>query len=981
MECPHCKSVNPSEANFCLKCATPLPTPGGRTLDGVGVIAAHASQVSVGVMESLAGSVGVLTPGSVLGGRYEILSLLGVGGMGAVYKARDREVDRLVALKVIRPDLARDPEILQRFKQELLLARQISHKGVIRIYDLGEADGIKFISMEYIDGKDLRTSLTERGKYPPEEASQVIVQVLEALDAAHSEGVVHRDLKPQNIMVDKQGRVTVMDFGIARSTEQQGLTQTGAIVGTPEYMSPEQAKGEEVNAQSDIFSLGIIFYELLTGKTPYRASSAVAMLVKRTQERAAPPVKLDPTIPKNINDVVVKCLEIDPQRRYQSAQEVVQGLGPRSGGHTPLKTLRLVGAVTPRWITPSVAAGIAVLLLIAGLLVYRLKRPSPPSAAHAPVSLLVADFSNYTGDPIFDDTLEPMVNVALEGASFINAYNRGAARKLAENLPHPTPKLDEQSARLVAVGQGISAVITGQISRRGNDYRVAVEALDARTGNTLGEGEISAASKDAVLLAIPKLIAPIRKALGDTTPESVQLEKAGGAFTTSSLEAVHQYGVGMEEQFAGNFAGAVQAFSKAVELDPSFARAYAGMAGQAANMGKLKDAEKYLKLAMEHVDRMTDRERYRIRGSYYLNMGDWQKCVDEYGGLVSQYPGDNIGYTNLAGCYSELRNAPKAVEEARQAVKIVPRGAVQRLNLAFFSSFSGDFQSGEREAKAALGMNPLSELGYLDLSEAQLGEGNTPQATESYQKLEKLSVLGASFAASGLGDLALYQGRFAEGVRILEQGAAADLAAKNPENAANKFATLSRAQLLRGQKVPATTAADQALAESQTVKIRFLAAWTFVETGDIAKAQKLASSLGAELQAEPQSYAKIIQGMVAEKHGDNRQAIAALTDANKLLDTWISRFELGRAYLQAGLFVEADSEFDRCLQRRGEAMELFMDNVPTYSYLPDVYYELGRVREGLKSPGFAESYRTYLSIRGQSGEDPLVPEIRGRIGH
>src|SRR5690349_5840537 len=237
--------------------------------------------------------------GAVLGGRYEILRELGEGGMGAVYQARDRELDRIIALKTVRPDLAQSASSLQRFKQELILARQITHRNVIRIYDLGESEGIKYITMEYIDGKDLRFAIRE--KLPVEQLVEIVKQICNALQAAHAEGVIHRDLKPQNIMRDKNGRVVVMDFGLARSLETAGLTQSGALVGTLEYMSPEQALGQQIDHRSDIFALGIIFYELLTGQAPYKADSAIASLVRRTQEPAVPPIELDQSIPEDIS--------------------------------------------------------------------------------------------------------------------------------------------------------------------------------------------------------------------------------------------------------------------------------------------------------------------------------------------------------------------------------------------------------------------------------------------------------------------------------------------------------------------------------------------------------------------------------------------------------------------------------------------------------------------------------------------------------
>jgi eukaryotic-like serine/threonine-protein kinase len=977
MQCPVCATKNPDAASECGKCHTPLPIRVSQeTLDESG--ATGDWSVAMAPQVGVAAGSGELKEGTILAGRYEILQLLGHGGMGAVYKARDSELDRTVAIKLIRPELAKNPEILRRFKQELILARQVTHKNVIRIFDLGQSDGIKFITMDFVEGQDLRSLLAEKDKFQPEQAARIMLQICRALEAAHGEGVIHRDVKPQNIMLDAKGRVYVMDFGIARSAYLPGMTQTGALIGTPEYMSPEQARGEKLTERSDLFSLGVIFYELLTGKSPYPGDAALATLWKRLQEKPKPPIEVDPTVPKPLNDIVMKSLEIEPEHRWGSAREMVQQLevwlGPSAGGSTIFLTVSR-GAAYWKWASATLGV-----LLIAGLLVFRLKYPRKPKPAHPPVSVLVADYTNHTGDPIFEDTLEPMLNVALEGASFINAYNRGSARKLAQKLPHPTDKLDEQSARLVAVGQGISAVITGELGRRGDSYSISAIALDTVTGNVLAKTEVTAANKDEVLLAIPKLASPIRKALGDTTPESVQVEKARGALTAASLEAVHQYGVGIDQLNAGNMEEAVRSFSNAVALDPNFARAYGSMAAAHGNLGKTQDAENDVKLAMQHVDRLTDRERYRMRGAYYYTIENWPKCVEELSELVNQFPADNFGQIDLAGCYLGLRNVPKAVAAARRAVEIVPKGVLQRTILSFYSSYAGDFQTGEQEAQTALELNPTSEVSYMALAEAQLGQGRLSQATETYHKLEQLSAAGASMAASGLADVASLEGRYANAVRILEQGAAADLAAKNPDNAAEKFAGLAHIQLLRGQKGPAVAGATKASAMSQVVPVRVLAAQTFVEAGEIAKAQKLASGLASELLPEPQAFAKIIEGDLLLKRGDAPSAVKALTDANNLLDTWLGHYELGRAYLDAGLFVEADSEFDRCATRRGEALEVFMDNVPTYAYFPPVYYLQGRAREGLKSPGFAESYRTYLSIRGKAGEDPLLPEIRKRLG-
>ncbi len=369
VECPICRAENESDSRICVKCATPfgLHNPAiswsgtsdpGETIalspppipslppnpsasagadaavdapsgdPGQGAPGSDPSKSWSAAEQSTA--KGVLALGYVLAGRYQILKVLGEGGMGAVYQARDREVDRTVAIKVIRPELSGHPEILRRFKQELVLARQVTHRNVIRIFDLNQAEGRRFISMEYVDGKDLSSIVRERKRLPVDEAVAIIRQALLGLEAAHNEGVVHRDLKPQNIMVDSAGRVYLMDFGIAKSMELAGMTRTGVLMGTPDYMSPEQAKGEKADARSDLFTIGVIFYELLTGQQPYRCQTVMQTLVKRTKERAVPTRELDPSIPQYISDVVSKCLEIDPDHRYQSAGQILHDLDPNA---------------------------------------------------------------------------------------------------------------------------------------------------------------------------------------------------------------------------------------------------------------------------------------------------------------------------------------------------------------------------------------------------------------------------------------------------------------------------------------------------------------------------------------------------------------------------------------------------------------------------------------------------------------------------
>jgi hypothetical protein len=324
----------------------------------------------------------------------------------------------------------------------------------------------------------------------------------------------------------------------------------------------------------------------------------------------------------------------------------------------------------------------------------------------------------------------------------------------------------------------------------------------------------------------------------------------------------------------------------------------------------------------------------------------------------------------------------KALDEMRLALAILPNRVVYRSNLALQANYATDFPTAEREARKI--QEPIPRA-VVALAYAQLGQGQLPLALETYRKLGTMGAQGASRAASGLGDLALYEGRFADAVRILTEGAADDLSSRNPDRAGAKFAALAYARLQTRDKNLAIAAADKALASSRAVTVRFVAARVFIEAGKVAEARKLAADLSKEFQAEPQAYGKIAEGEIALTNKDPRQAIKLFGEANNLLDTWIGHFELGRAYLEAGALdrsalINADSEFDRCINRRGEALELFLDNQPTYGYLPLVYYYQGRVREAAKIEGFAESYRTYLKIREKAGQDPLLPEVRRRIG-
>ena len=936
---------------------------------------------------------GPLEVGSAFGARYHIIRLLGIGGMGAVYQAWDAELGVSVAIKVIRPEVMADPtaaaEVERRFKRELLLARQVTHKNVVRIHDIGEMLGIKYITMPYVDGADLATVSRNEGRVPIPRILRIARGIVSGLVAAHSASVVHRDLKPANIMIGADDEAMIMDFGIAlssgapsaaatvveglpkhfaRSAAKFSTTMAGAVVGTVEYMAPEQARGQQVDQRADIYAFGLILYDLLVGRRRAgHAQSAIAELQGRMEQPPPPPRSVVPEIPEALDQLVARCLEPDQTKRYQTSVELAADLERLDENGVPIPL--------PRRFTPRMIAAAAV--LVAGLVTgtWWLTRTPPPPKQHDPVSVVIADFQNDTGDSALDHTLEQTLRRALEGASFITAYDRTKIRGALG--VRPPDKLDEGAARDLAVKQGLAVVLAGLVSRRGNGYEISVKASQPLTGQVIAAVTGRASTKDQILAAATKLVITVRKALGDETSNSAQL-LAMKSLSTTSLDVTSHYAAAVEAQSKGQYEEALKNFSKTVELDPKFGLGYQGLSVISRNLGQLQDAEKYATEGLRYLDEMTERERFATRGNYYIRKGDYQQCVKEYGELTTRYPADTVAHNQRAVCLSKLRNMQAAIDETRKAVEILPKHIVLRGNLALYANYAGDFQTAEQEAGAISEPNAYA---VLALAFAQLGQGLLPEATRTYEKLRAMGALGASMTASGLGHMALYEGRFSDALRIFEEGAAADLAAKNPDRAAAKFTSIAYAQLMRGQKGAATAAADKALLNSKVVPVQFLAARVLVEAGAGARGQTVAKGLASALAAEPRAFGKILEGDIALRNRNAFEAVKILSEANGILDTWLGHFDLGRAYFEAGEFAQADSEFERCITRRGEALSLLVDEEATYGYFPFVYYYRGRVREALNTAGFADSYREYLKIRGTSTEDPLLPEVRRLAGH
>jgi serine/threonine protein kinase/Tfp pilus assembly protein PilF len=710
-----------------------------------------------------------LQPGVLFGERYEILGVLGQGGMGAVYKARDRELDRLIALKVIRPELATDPAILQRFKQELILSRNITHKNVVRIYDLGEAEGIRFISMEYVDGEDLRTILRREGKLSPKDAIAVVEQVCRALDSAHSEGVIHRDLKPQNIMRDKHGRIVVMDFGLARSLGDSGLTQTGAIVGTMEYMSPEQALGSTLDQRSDIFSVGLIFYELLTGKAPYEADTAIASLMKRTREQARSASDVDASVPRSLSAIVSRCLEREPANRYHSAVELLQQLATwEANPNISAETLSKMIAhpiVRPSrfsldlpgksWMWIAGAVLVIVLATFAGRTL--LNRPGASSSEMAQgipslkqgkyVAILplkkVGDEKTlgYVADGIQEALTAKMFQLKEIHLASSDAVDKAAAKDL------PLSKLAREL--------GVNLVLQGMVQGNSDKLRVTFNLDDATTGKRVWSQEFPGASGD--LLALEDQIygnVATALALKPTDEEQARV----GAHPTENVKAYDLYLQGRNTLRNGHaqdaYRQAVGLFEQAIDKDPNFALAYTGLADSSIRMyGETKDgvwAQKAT-LSARQAERLSNNlpEVLISLGSVYAATGQNTQAITELKRALALAPNSDEAYRSLGDAYALSGQSDEAISAYQNAVAANPYFWANHVALGNAYFKRGDTAKAAAEYKRVTELAPDNSLAYQNIGAVYLREGLWSEAIPYLQK--SLSIAPDADAYSNLG--------------------------------------------------------------------------------------------------------------------------------------------------------------------------------------------------------------------------------------
>jgi serine/threonine protein kinase/tetratricopeptide (TPR) repeat protein len=671
--------------------------------------------------------------GTLLAERYEILELLGQDGMGDVYKSRDTEMERLVALKLIITEIA---------------------------HDLGQDKGFKFITMEYVEGRDLRAVFREKGKIPPDETVGIIAQVCRALESAHAAGVVHRDLKPQNIMLDAKDRVYVMDFGIAHSLETPGMTQTGALMGTPEYMSPEQAKGMKVDARSDLFALGIIFYEMLTGISPYKADTALATLLKRTQERPQPPAEVDPTIPMAISAVVMKCLEIDRDHRFSTAREILEDLGHEMP--TSVRTIpptMLPAAAAPKPLEGSLfqryriwIAGIAaVVLLAAAGIIFRAKIfPGSSGKSAAPVaqaSLAILPFRNASGDSSLDwlgPSLADMLSTDVGQSSRLRTVSPDLLHQVLSDLRiTPATSIDPTMIGRIAVFTSADTVVWGQYAKYGDQIRIDATLMDLKH-NRREPLKIEAASEKEIPGTVDGLAELIRKNLAVSPDVLKELKASSFQPSSKSVPALRDYNQGV--QFLGGNEGvqrgrdgvrlgALKMFQAATKEDPQFALAYSRLAEADSALGYDSDAEQSSRKALDLSEQLPLTEKYLIEANHARITKDNKKAIEAYQNLAKITPDNSDIESALGNIYENSGDFAKARGFYQKLLAANPKDITTLLAIGRVEILSGNPQAS---------LDPLNRALSLAI-----------QVENQEQKGSILHVLGAAYASLNKPDDAL----------------------------------------------------------------------------------------------------------------------------------------------------------------------------------------------------------------------------------
>lgn len=907
---------------------------------------------------------------------YRILQKLGAGGMGEVYLAEDLKLGRKVALKVLSDEYTTNKDRLNRFEQEACAASALNHPNILTIYEVGQ-DHRHFIATEYIDGQTLRQKMG-RASLEVSDVLDIATQIASALEEAHAAGIVHRDIKPDNVMIRRNGFVKVLDFGLAKLTESSTdrsasdaeastrvLVQTdaGVVMGTSHYMSPEQTKGKPVDARTDIWSLGVVMYEMVGGRTPFDGETSTDVIVAINQKEAPPLARFAPTVPPELDWIITKALRKDRDERYQTIKELLTDLRrlkqkvefeaelERSVSPDSLTGSTVSAVPAPPTVSGQVAATASQTqahhLSSAEYIVSEIKRHktgvslvaiafviavgagvffyfNKAQALTEKDTILIADFVNTTGDAVFDGTLKQALAVQLGQSPFLNIYSDERVRETLRFMGRPVDeRLTLDVAREICQRQGLKALLVGTISSLGNNFVITLEAQNAATGESIAREQAEASSKEQVLASLGEASSRLRERLGESLSSiqkhDVPIEQA----TTSSLEALKAYAMGNEERTRGNPEASITFYKRAIELDQNFAMAYARIAVFHGNREERDAAEPYARKAFELRDRVSERERLYISEKYYNYVeGNSDKAVEVLQAWARLYPNDFTPHNNLALNYMMFGRYEEANAEALRAVQLSPNSATAHDNLinSFFALSKFD------EAKAALEnlrkLYPdIPVVHFNDYFQAFIrGDQQAANRELEWARGKAAEPVFLEFEAAVLA----VSGQLKRAEENMRRAVAMYKATGRHDSAAQALLKVAARQASFGKCEQAKSNASEALSAVRGRVSLTFAASIYADCGDITRSE---SAIDEVVKAYPKDttinnmLGPMIRATIARQRGNFDEAVQIL-EATRRCDMGIvlgvsSVYARAQTYLKQGRGQEAAAEFQRIIDARG----------------------------------------------------------------